>query len=68
MPTPKETYEYCEYLINEELNSLIGTAHLSREGEALERFKQELKELYKHSENIQSMKTSYIFDYYNNNT
>jgi hypothetical protein len=50
MPTPKETYEYCEYLINEELNSLIDT----------ERFKQELKELYKHLENIQVMKTSYL--------
>jgi hypothetical protein len=41
MPTPKETYEYCEYLINEELNSLIDT-------------------LYKHLENIQVMKTSYL--------
>ena len=60
MPTPKETYEYCEYLINEELNSLIDTAYLNKEGEALERFKQELKELYKHLENIQSMKTSYL--------
>ena len=60
MPTPKETYEYCEYLINEELNSLIDTAYLNKEGEALERFKQELKELYKHLENIQVMKTSYL--------
>ena len=60
MTTPKETYEYCEYLINEELNSLIDTAYLNKEGEALERFKQELKELYKHLENIQQMKSSYI--------
>lgn len=60
MPTPKETYEYCEYLINEELNSLIDTAYLNKEGEALVRFKQELKDLYKHLENIQQMKSSYI--------
>lgn len=60
MTTPKETYEYCEYLINEELDSLIDTAHLSKEGEALVEFKQELKELYKHLENIQQMKTSYL--------
>jgi len=60
MTTPKETYEYCEYLINEELNSLIDTAHLNKEGEALVRFKQELKDLYKHLENIQAMKTSYF--------
>ena len=59
-PTPKETYDYCEYLINEELNSLIDTAYLNKEGEALVRFKQELKDLYKHLENIQQMKSSYI--------
>lgn len=60
MPTPKETYEYVEQLIDEELNSLIDTAHLSKEGEALVRFKQELKELYKHLENIQQLKKSYL--------
>ena len=60
MPTPKETYEYCEYLINEELNSLIDTAHLNKEGEALVRFKQELKELCNHLENIQQMKKPYL--------
>ena len=60
MPTTKETYEYCEQLIDEKLNSLIGTAHLSKEGEALASFKQELKELYNHLENIKRMKTSYL--------
>jgi hypothetical protein len=60
MPTPKETYEYVEQLIDEELNSLIDTAHLNKEGEALVRFKQELKELYEHLENIQQLKKSYL--------
>ena len=59
MPTPKETYEYCEQLIDEKINSLVSTAHLSREGESLVRFKQELKDLYKHLENIQAIKTAY---------
>jgi Asp-tRNA(Asn)/Glu-tRNA(Gln) amidotransferase C subunit len=59
-PTTKDTYSYCEHLINESINNLIGTAHLSQEGEALEQFKQELKDLYKHLENIQALKTSYI--------
>ena len=60
MPTPKETYEYVEQLIDEELNTLIDTAYLNKEGEALVRFKQELKDLYKHLENIQQMKKSYL--------
>ena len=60
MPTPKETYEYVEQLIDEELNTLIDTAYLNKEGEALVRFKQDLKDLYKHLENIQQMKTSYL--------
>jgi Asp-tRNA(Asn)/Glu-tRNA(Gln) amidotransferase C subunit len=60
MPNFKETSEYCEQLINEELNSLIGTAHLNKEGEALVKFKRELHELYKHLENIQQIKKSYI--------
>lgn len=61
MPTPKETYEYCEQLIDEKINSLVSTAHLNREGEALVRFKQELKDLYKHLENIQARKTTYYW-------
>lgn len=60
MTTPKETYEYCEQLIDEELNTLIDTAYLNKEGEALVRFKQELKELYEHLENLRQMKTSYL--------
>ena len=54
MTTFKETYEYCEQLIDEELNTLIDTAYLNKEGEALVRFKQELKTLYKHLENMQN--------------
>ena len=63
MPTPKETYNYCEELIEEEINSLISTSHLcigGPQGQALATFKQELKDLYKHLENIQNMKTSYL--------
>jgi hypothetical protein len=60
MPTPKETYEYVEQLIDEELNTLIDTAYLNKEGEALVRFKQDFKDLYKHLENIQQMKKSYL--------
>ena len=63
MPTPKETYNYCEELIEEEINSLISTSHLcigGPQGEGLANFKQELKDLYKHLENIQNMKTSYL--------
>ena len=60
MPTPKETYNYCEELIEEEINSLISTSHLYTQGQALATFKQELKDLYKHLENLQNMKTSYL--------
>jgi hypothetical protein len=60
MPTPKETYNYCEELIEEEINSWIIASHLYTQGEGLVSFKQELKDLYKHLENIQNMKTSYL--------
>ena len=60
MPTPKETYDYCEELIEEEINSLLSTSYLCTRGEGLVNFKQELKDLYKHLENIQNMKTSYL--------
>ena len=63
MPTPKETYNYCEELIEEQIDNLINTSHLcvgSPQGEGLVSFKQELKDLYKHLENIQNMKTSYL--------
>ena len=60
MPTPKETYNYCEELIEEEINSWIIASHLYTQGQALATFKQELKDLYKHLENIQNMKTSYL--------
>jgi hypothetical protein len=60
MPTPKETYNYCEELIEEEINSWIIASHLYTQGQALATFKQELKDLYKHLENIQNMKTYYL--------
>tara|TARA_R110000868_G_scaffold15851_1_gene71962 strand:- start:603 stop:803 length:201 start_codon:yes stop_codon:yes gene_type:complete len=63
MPTPKETYNYCEELIEEEIDNLINTSHLcvgSPQGQALANFKQELKLLYQHLENIQNMKTLYL--------
>jgi hypothetical protein len=60
MPTHKETYEYCEELIEEQINSLLSTSYLSTQGQGLANFKQELKDLYKHLENIQKMKTSYL--------
>ena len=60
MPTPKDTYELCEQLIDEQINSLIDGAHLYKEGEAFVKFKKELKDLYNHLENIQQMKKSYL--------
>jgi hypothetical protein len=60
MTTPKETYNYCEELIEEEINSWIIASHLYTQGEGLANFKQELKDLYKHLENIQNMKTNYL--------
>lgn len=58
-PTHKDTYEYCEQLIDEQINSMIESAHLSSSGEALQTFKEDLKVLYKHLDNIKAMKTSY---------
>jgi hypothetical protein len=69
MPTPKETYEYCEHLVQEKIDEVfVAVSNWSREyddhSEEFISFKQrrseELKELYKHLENIQSMKTSYL--------
>ena len=62
MPTPKETYEYVQQLIDKELTKAL--KELSKWGEETDPFvdkkKQELKELYKHLENIQQMKSSYL--------
>jgi ATP-dependent Zn protease len=57
--THKDTYEYCEQLIDDQLNSLLNEGHMAV-GQTLQEYKQELKDLYKHLENIQNMKTSYI--------
>ena len=62
MTTPKETYEYCEQLIDDQLTKTI--KELSKWDNETDPFvdkkKQELKDLYKHLENIQAMKTSYF--------
>ena len=69
MTTPKETYEYCEQLINKEIDEVFVTvSRWSREyadhNEEFISFKQrrsqELKDLYKHLENIQIMKVYYL--------
>jgi hypothetical protein len=69
MTTPKETYEYCEQLINKEIDEVFVTvSRWSREyadhNEEFISFKQrrsqELKNLYKHLENIQIMKVYYL--------
>ena len=52
----KETYDYCEELIEEQLT--ITLKELDEETDPF--LKQELKDLYKHLENIQNMKTSYL--------
>ena len=69
MTTHKETYEYCEQLINKEIDEVFVTvSSWSREyadhNEEFIYFKQrrsqELKDLYKHLENIQIMKVYYL--------
>ena len=68
MTTPKETFEYCEQLIQKEIDEVFVT--ISKWGKECadhneefisfkERKSSELKKLYKHLENIQVMKTSY---------
>jgi len=57
MPTYKETYEYCEELIEWELCNVLDTAHPSQKNVTLLK----IKELHKHLENIQKMKTSYLW-------
>ena len=69
MTTPKETYEYCEQLIQKEIDEVFVTIsnwgrECSDHNEEFISFKKkrsnELKDLYKHLENIQAMKTSYF--------
>jgi gas vesicle protein len=63
MTSFKETYEYCEQLIDDQLTKTLKEL-LSKWDEETDPFvdkkKQELKELYEHLENIQNMKTSYL--------
>lgn len=62
MTTPKETYEYCEQLLEDQLTKTIkAIAKWDNETDPfVDKKKQELKDLYKHLENIQAMKTSYL--------
>ena len=69
MTTPKETFEYCEHLIQKEIDEVFATiSKWSREYEDhneefisfKERRSSDLKKLYKHLENLKSMKTSYL--------
>ena len=57
MPTYKETYEYCEELIDWELCKVLDTAHPLKKNETLTK----INELHNHLENIQKMKTSYLW-------
>ena len=65
MTTPKETYEYCEQLIRKEIENTFSSSTFSNEERTITfsssnaTFDQ-LKDLYKHLENIQAMKTSYF--------
>ena len=60
--THKETYEYVEQLIDEQLTKTL--KELGKWGEEndpfVDRKKQEIKLLYQHLENIQNMKTLYL--------
>ena len=69
MTTSKETYEYCEHLIQEKIDEVFVTVsswgrEYADHNEEFISFKQrrseELKDLYNHLENIQKMKTSYL--------
>jgi hypothetical protein len=62
MTNPKDTLNFCEQLIDEQLTKTL--KELSKWDEETDPFvdkkKQELKELYEHLEHIQAIKTSYL--------
>lgn len=66
MTTPKETFEYCEQLIRQEIENAFSSRSTFSNEERTITFSSsnatfdQLKELYKHLENIQAMKTSYF--------
>tara|TARA_B110000503_G_C6852473_1_gene291404 strand:- start:335 stop:541 length:207 start_codon:yes stop_codon:yes gene_type:complete len=65
MTIPKETFDYCEQLIRKEIKNTFSSSTFSNEERNITFTSSnatfdELKELYKHLENIQSMKTSYL--------
>jgi hypothetical protein len=67
MTSYKETYEYCERLVQEELkHTIMSSADIERniqcseDEEGLIVLMGEIGNLYKHLENIQKMKISYL--------
>jgi hypothetical protein len=67
MTSFKDTYEYCERFVQEELKrKIMSSADIERniqcseDEEGLIVLMSEIGNLYKHLENIQNMKTSYI--------
>lgn len=65
MTTPKETYEYCEQLIRNEIENTFSSSTFSNEEKNVTFTSSnvtfdKLKDLYKHLENIQAMKKSYL--------
>lgn len=66
MTTFKDTYEYCEQLIRKEIENSFSSSSTFSNGEKTITFSSinvtfdQLKTLYKHLENIQKMKISYL--------
>jgi len=65
MKSHKDTYEYCEQLIRREIDNILtsSTFHTEERSTTFTSCNvtfDQLKDLYKHLENIQQMKKSYI--------
>ena len=66
MTTPRETYEYCEELIRQEIENAFSSRSTFSNEERTITFSSsnatfdQLKTLYKHLENVQNMKKFYL--------
>lgn len=66
MTTPRETYEYCEELIRQEIENAFSSRSTFSNEERTVTFSSsnatfdQLKTLYKHLENVQNMKKFYL--------
>jgi hypothetical protein len=62
MTNPKDTLNFCEQLIDEQLTKTLKELGKwdGETGPFVDNMKQELKDLYKHLEHIQAIKTSYL--------